>query len=72
MPLEIVKVQVPLVGGNSNECLVYDKARKHMSTQPLLSEVRKALKGDPKGYFKAAWSSIVGWGISERVPDQNW
>jgi hypothetical protein len=71
MPLEIVKVQVPLSGGVSH-CLVYDKARKHVNQQPLLRDVKKALNGDVKGYFKAAWSSVVGWGISERVPDQDW
>lgn len=66
----IVKVQVPLTGGN--KCLVYDRRRKHVSEQPLLSHVRKALNGDAKGYFRAAWSSVVGWGISQRVADQGW
>jgi hypothetical protein len=71
MPIEIVKVQVPLVGDTSM-CLVYDKARKHMVQQPLLRDVEKQLNGDAKGYFKGAWSSIVGWGLSERVADQDW
>ncbi len=71
MALEIVKVQIPLAG-DRRIGLVYDKARKHMIEQPILEDTRKALKGDLKGYFRAAWSSVVGWGISERVPDQDW
>lgn len=27
---------------------------------------------DLKGYFQAAWSSIVGWGIGRRVSDKDW
>lgn len=71
MSIEIVKVQVPIVGDRGT-CLVYDKNRRHMQQQPLLGYVEKALDGDLKGYFKAAWSSVVGWGISERVADQDW
>ena len=70
--VEIVKVQVPLAGGTPNTCLVYDRARKHMVEMPLMNHVKAALKGDPKGYFRAVWSSVVGWGISERVGDQPW
>ena len=40
--------------------------------QPLVNYVRDALGGDLKGYFMAAWSSVVGWGIGERVADQDW
>ena len=71
MGIEIVKVQVPIVG-NPNTCLIYDKERKHQTEQPLQEHIKKALNGDYKGYFKGAWSSIVGWGISERVPNQDW
>ena len=69
--VEIVKVQVPLFGGRG-QMLVYDRKRKHVNEQPLLLDVQRQLKGDAKGYFKAAWSSVVGWGISERVPDEDW
>ena len=71
MPVEIVKVQVPIIGDKS-QVLIYDRGRKHMVHQPLTNDVKARLKGDLKGYFKGAWSSIVGWGISERVPDQDW
>ena len=68
---EIVKVQVPIIG-DPNTCLVYDKAKKHVNQQPLQDHVKRALRGDLKGYFKGAWSSVVGWGLSARVPDQDW
>ena len=71
MKREIVKVQVPVIG-DQRMCLVYDKARKHQMQQPLVNYVRDALGGDLKGYFMAAWSSVVGWGIGERVADQDW
>lgn len=70
--IEIVKVQTPIFGGTLGMCLVYDKKRKHTALQPLESHVKEALDGDVKGYFNAAWSSIVGWGISGRVEDQAW
>lgn len=73
MAVEIVKVQVPLnLVEGPIEVLIYDKNRKHTTTQPLTSDVAKKLRGDKKGYFKGAWSSVVGWGLSERVPDRNW
>ncbi len=71
MAIEIVKVQVPIIG-DPGTCLVYAKGHKHVRQQPLTNDVREKLKGDLKGYFKGAWSSIVGWGISERVADQDW
>lgn len=67
----VVKVQVPLAG-DARKCLVYDRRRKHVTEQALTNHVRKALNGDAKGYFRGAWSSVVGWGISERVADQGW
>jgi hypothetical protein len=30
------------------------------------------MRGDYKAFFKGAWSSIVGWGLSNRVKDQDW
>ena len=72
MAVEIVKVQVPLNTASRDHVLVYDRERKHMVEMPLLSHVAEQLGSDAKGYFRAAWSSVVGWGISTRVADQNW
>lgn len=75
MPIEIVKVQRALASSHPagyEQVLVYDKARKHMTEQPLTSDVREKMGSDMKAYFKGAWSSIVGWGLSERVKDQGW
>jgi hypothetical protein len=73
MAVEIIKVQVPLGGAavETGTCLVYGRGHKHLVEQPVPEDARKALKGDPKGYFKAVWSGMV-WDISERVADQNW
>jgi hypothetical protein len=69
----IVKVQVPLAGAavNAGTCLVYDIAHRNMSEQPLAADVRKALRGDLKGYFRATWSGTA-WVIGHRVIDQYW
>lgn len=71
---EIVKVQVPLAGADvgSGRFLVYAKNRKHTVIQPIPEAAMKALGENPKGYFNATWSSIVGWAIAERVADQSW
>ena len=74
MTEQIVKVQVPLGGDGvgSNSGLVYAAGRQHMNVQPLPAAVLAALEDDPKGYFKAHWSGIVGWAVGERVADQDW
>ena len=73
MSVEIVKVQVPLnLGEGPVEVLIYDQNRRHVVVQPLVADTAKKLGADKKGYFKATWSSVVGWGISERVSDQDW
>lgn len=75
MPVEIVKVQRALASSSmvaDDRVLIYDKARKHTTEQPLTNDVRKKMGDDMKAYFKGAWSSIVGWGLSERVGDQSW
>jgi hypothetical protein len=73
---EIVKVQRPVVSSDSHSpWLIYDKSRKHVESKPDLvipKHVRDAMKNDFKAYFRGAWSSIVGWGLGERVPDQGW
>lgn len=68
--VEIVKVQIPLSG--PGPALIYDKARKHMIQRELVRHELEAMGGDVKAYFNAAWSSIVGWGLSQRVEDQDW
>lgn len=76
MAIEIVKVQRPIASNAADPpWLVYDKTRKHYETIPagaIPESVKKALGSDAKGYFKGAWSSIVGWGLSERVGEQDW
>lgn len=67
---EIVKVQIPLSG--DGEALIYDKERKRIIQRHLLRHELEAMGGDVKAYFNAAWSSIVGWGLSQRVEDQHW
>ena len=76
MPVEIVKVQRPMMTTDpTTPWLIYDKARKHQVTIPdavIPKHVKDAMGDDFKAYFKGAWSSIVGWGLSERVKAQNW
>jgi hypothetical protein len=76
MPIEIVKVQRPVAQSPGEPVwLIYDKSRRHEVMLPeraILQSVKKAMGNDLKAHFKAAWSSVVGWGISERVPNQDW
>ena len=76
MPVEIVKVQRPIVSNDPDDpWLIYDKARKHECEVPdaaIPKHVRKAMGSDFKAYFKGTWSSIVGWGLSVRVNAQDW
>ncbi len=73
----IVKVQRPLFGGAEIDGkllhLVYDKARKHQHEQVLSASAERALRSDPKGYFKATREPGYGaWVIGKRVPNQDW
>ena len=76
MPVEIVKVQRPISTNDPRApWLIYDKDRKHVEQKPsaaIRKDIRKAMGSDFKGYFKGAWSSVVGWGLSVRVEDQDW
>jgi len=67
---EIVKVQIPL--GGPGPALIYDKAQKYSVMRNLTRDEEKAMGDDVKAYFKASWSSVVGWGLSQRVEDQDW
>lgn len=69
----IVKVQRPI---HTNEpekfWLMYDKYRVNVTKVPdavVPNYVKKAMGIDHKAYFIGAWSSVVGWGLSERVSD---
>ena len=69
---EIVKVQRPVIG---DEWLIYDKDKNHVEQLPdrlVSTYIKAAMRNDHVAYFGAAWSSIVGWGLSRRVKDQNW
>ncbi len=72
----IVKVQRPIVTNDPDApWLMYDEKREHMTQVPdrlIPTYVRDAVGKDLKAYFVGAWSSIVGWGLSERVEDQDW
>lgn len=67
----IVKVQRSLEHGPIT-WLLYSRGHKNVQELPdaLMPEyVKEAMGSDNKGYFVGAWSSIVGWGLSERVSD---
>lgn len=70
---EIVKVQRPMMTSDQSlPWLIYDADRKHVTQVPGIAiphHVRDAMGDDFKAYFVGAWSSIVGWGLSERVSD---
>ena len=73
---EIVKVQRPVMSTEEHPpWLMYDEGRKHVTeVDPRMvpQYVKDAMGDDFKAYFVGAWSSIVGWGLSERVADQDW
>ena len=74
MPDEIVKVQRPLATTRDGPelVLIYDKARKHMTEQPLSAIVRERMGADMKAYFLAVWDKEMGWGLSDRVENRRW
>lgn len=67
---EIVKVQVRLIGDSIG--IVTNRTGTRLKSQPIPPYAVKALGNDRKGYFKANWSSVVGWAIGDRVEDQTW
>lgn len=73
---EIVKAQGPMMSnGEHPPWLMYDEARKHVTKvdhRVVPQYVKDAMGDDFEAYFVGAWSSIVGWGVSERVADQEW
>ena len=72
---EIVKVQRPFMTSDPDApWLIYDAKRKHVTHVPEMiipKEVKDAMGDDFKAYFIGAWSSVVGWGLSKRVPDEH-
>lgn len=79
--VEIVKVQRPVVTTDpALPWLVYDKKRKHRQEIPsaaIPEHVKHAMDsrnglGRYKAYFKGAWSSTVGCGLSDLCSDQDW
>lgn len=73
---ETVKVQRPIVtSGGESLWLIYDKKRRHVTQVPdgaIPSNVKQKMGKDHKAFFTGAWSSIVGWGLSDRVKDEAW
>lgn len=68
--IETVKVQVPLNG--RGPALIYNRNRKHMQMIELLPHEQKLMGDDLKAFFSGTWSSVVGWTLIERVPDEDW
>jgi hypothetical protein len=71
---ETVKVQRPLFPPDG-PWLIYGRNHKHSREVPhflIPDYVKKAMGDDKKAYFVGAWSSIVGWGLSSRVKDEDW
>jgi hypothetical protein len=66
----IIKVQVAIMPPGA-PALIYDKDRAHTTQQYLPKAVRKALKGDLKGYFDGSWVENE-WFIGKRVKDEDW
>jgi hypothetical protein len=70
-----VKVQRPLASnmewGPLDGYLVYDAARKYISTQSVPQEVRDAMGDDLKSFHQASWNGEC-WEIYQRVPDRAW
>jgi len=74
MGIEIVKVQRPL-SPPDGPWLIYDRAEKHVDhvdARTIPKHIRDAMGCDHKAFFKGAWSSVVGWGLSQRVKEQGW
>lgn len=71
---EIVKVQRPIMTSDPDApWLIYDAERLHVTEVPsavIPAYVKTAMGDDFKAYFVGAWSSIVGWGLSDRVSDE--
>ena len=70
---ETVKVQRPIHTTDPDApWLIYDAAKKHVEERPdrmIPAYIRDQMRGDFKAYFTGAWSGVVGWGISNRVSD---
>ena len=67
----IVKVERPPENEDA-PWLMYDKDREHLvevDCMVIPQHVKDAMGNDLEAYFVGAWSSIVGWGLSERVSD---
>ena len=72
--VEIVKVQ-RTISPPDGDWLIYDRRQKHMVQVPagvIPAHVRQAMGSAYKALFVGAWSSVVGWGLSKRAPDQDW
>jgi len=68
-------VRVKLEGRMFNEDIplaAIETEEGEMFEQILNNYTREQMGTDREAFFKAAWSSVVGWGISERVPDPGW
>ena len=70
--MQVVKVQVPLAGGQRGRGLVCAQGRRRMMEQPLSAAVMLAMNGDEVGYFEASHDRTEGWQIGKRVPDPGW
>lgn len=76
MPVQIVKVQKPLFSTESSPpWLISDRWGRHVTEVPAAAipqHVKAAMSTTHRAYFNGAWSSVVGWGLSDQVEEQDW
>ena len=70
MPIEIVKIQLPLYG--EPFMLVYNEDHSIQARLPLTDKVKAELGRDAKGYFSVTVGSDGIMTIHERVEEQDW
>jgi len=70
----IVKLQVPLYSNCENpECLVYNEDRSFETFVPLDENIKRAMKGRPKAFFRSGITKNTFYlGTESEVPDPGW
>lgn len=76
MPVEIVKVQVPLVQFGAEQtglALIYAKHHRNMVEQPIDEAIRAALGREVRRFCEAEWNADdKRWTIGKAVASQSW
>lgn len=72
----IVKVQVPLMSNSADamkRCLVYNEDRSFKDYFPIDKNIKRAMKGRPKAFFRAGMmGDTFVLGTESEVPDPGW